>query len=100
GGGLEHRVHTVQVPAGQRTCERCGREKQKIGEDTSPVLAYVPGHFVLHEHRLEKWACGTCKRGVTTAPAPRRVIERSPADASLLAHVVVSKYADHTPLHR
>jgi hypothetical protein len=28
------------------------------------------------------------------------VIERSAADASLLAHVSVSKYVDHTPLHR
>jgi transposase len=27
-------------------------------------------------------------------------MERSVADASVLAHVVVSKYADHTPLHR
>jgi len=97
---VERRVQTVEVPAEQRTCERCGRQKQKIGEDTSPVLEYVPGRFVVHEHRREKWACGTCKRGVTTAPAPEKVIERSAADASLLAHVVVSKFVDHTPLHR
>jgi hypothetical protein len=37
---------------------------------------------------------------VTTAPAPAQVLDRSAADASLLAHVVVSKYADHVPLHR
>jgi transposase len=37
---------------------------------------------------------------VTTAPAPPQVLARSAADASLLAHVVVSKFADHTPLHR
>jgi hypothetical protein len=37
---------------------------------------------------------------VTTAPAPPQVLKRSAADASLLADVVGSKYADHTPLHR
>lgn len=97
---VERQVHVLEVPAEQRTCERCGREKQKLGEDPSPVLEYVPGHFVEHEYRREKWACGTCKRGVTTAPAPEKVIPRSAADASLLAHVVVSKFVDHTPLHR
>jgi hypothetical protein len=31
------------------------------------------------------------KEGVTTAPGPDKVIDRSPADASVLAHVGVSK---------
>jgi transposase len=98
--GVERREHTLEVPAGQRLCEHCGRGKQKIGEDSSPVLEFVPGHFVEHTYKREKWACRTCKRGVTTAPAPAKVIARSAADASLLAHVVVSKFVDHTPLHR
>jgi hypothetical protein len=55
---------------------------------------------VEHEHHLEKLACGACKEGVTTAPAPVQVLDRSAAGASLLAHVVVSKFADHMPLHR
>ena len=93
-------IHQVEVPAEERTCPHCGREKQKIGEDVSRVLEYVPGHFVEHEYHREKWACGTCKLGVTTAPAPEKVIERSAAGASLLAHVVVSKHVDHCPLHR
>ena len=32
--------------------------------------------------------------------APQKVIPRSAASPALLAHVVVSKYVDHTPLHR
>ena len=34
------------------------------------------------------------------APAPSRPIERGLAGPSLLAHVIVSKYADHLPLFR
>lgn len=93
-------IHRVEVAVEARRCARCGGEQARIGEDVSRVLDYVPGHFVEHEYHLEKWACPRCKRGVTTAPGPAKVIERSAAGASLLAHVVVSKYADHTPLHR
>jgi hypothetical protein len=37
---------------------------------------------------------------VVEAPAPSRPIERGLAGPSLLAHVIVSKYADHLPLYR
>jgi len=97
---VERRVHQVDVEAAQRTCQDCGREKKRIGVDITRRLEYVPAHFVEHVYHLEKYACGVCKEGVTTAPAPAQVLDRSAADASLLAHVVVSKYADHCPLHR
>ncbi len=37
---------------------------------------------------------------ICQAPLPSRPIERGRAGAGLLAHVVVSKYADHLPLYR
>ncbi len=98
--GVEHQVHHVEVPEEERTCGKCGRDQQCIGRDITRSLEFVPGHFVEHEYHREKYACGTCKQGVTTAPGPSKLIERSAADASVLAHVVVSKYADHCPLHR
>ena len=98
--GVERQVHPIEVPEEERRCGKCGREKQRIGEDITRSLEYVPAHFIEHEYHLEKYACGTCKQGVSTAPGPAKVIERSAADASVLAHVVVSKYADHCPLHR
>ncbi|HUG35877.1 MAG TPA: IS66 family transposase, partial [Candidatus Limnocylindrales bacterium] len=98
--GAERQEHHIEVPDAERTCADCGRVKRKIGADLTRVLEYVPAHFVEHEYHLDKYACGRCKEGVTTAPGPAKVLDRSAADASLLAHVVVSKYADHTPLHR
>lgn len=97
---VERRVHDVELPPDARTCETCHREKDDIGVDTTHRLEYVPGHFIDHAYHDHKYACRRCKDGVTTAPAPPQVLERSAADASVLAHVVVSKYADHTPLHR
>lgn len=98
--GLPKELHREVVPESDRACRHCGRTMKSIGEDVTRRLEYVPGHFVEHEHHLEKLACGDCKDGVTTAPAPVQVLERSAAGASVLAHVVVSKFADHTPLHR
>ena len=98
--GVERQVHHVEVPEEERTCGKCGREQPCIGKDITRSLEFVPGHFVEHEYHRDKYACGTCKQGVTTAPGPSKLIERSAADASVLAHVVVSKFADHCPLHR
>jgi transposase len=98
--GVAKQTQRVAVPESDRSCRHCGRTMQSIGEDVTRRLEYVPGHFVEHEHHLEKLACGACKEGVTTAPAPVQVLDRSAAGASLLAHVVVSKFADHMPLHR
>jgi transposase len=97
---VERQLHQVEVPEAERVCRTCGREKRSMGADITRMLEYVPAHFVEHEYHLEKYACGTCKQGVHAAAGPEKVIERSAADASVLAHVVVSKYADHTPLHR
>ena len=47
-------------------------------------------------------ACFTyaCACTVKTASKPAQPIEKSTAGASLLAQVIVSKWADHLPLHR
>ncbi len=98
--GVERQTHEAEVAEQQRRCPRCGRPMQFMGLDVTRRLEYVPGRFIEREHRLQKFGCGSCKEGVTTAAAPPQVLKRSAADASLLAHIVVSKYADHTPLHR
>ncbi len=98
--GVERRWHRVQLAESERSCKGCGRLMKPIGEDVTRRLEYVPAHFVEHEHHLEKYACGSCKEGVTTAAGPEQVLDRRAAGASLLAHVVVSKHADHVPLHR
>ncbi len=97
---VERQVHRVEVPESELTCKLCGAAKECLGQDVTHRLEYVPGHFIDHEYHLDKFACGTCKDGVTTAEGPDQVIDRSPADASVLAHVVVSKVVDHCPLHR
>ena len=46
-----------------------------------------------------KFACGACEQ-VVQAPAPARPIDQGLPGPGLLAHVLVSKFADHLPLYR
>jgi transposase len=97
---VKHNVRYQHVPAEEKKCSDCGRDKKLIGVDVTSSIKFVPAHVEVDDYELEKFACGHCKNGVTTAEGPKRVIVKRSADSSLLAHVVVSKYADHTPLTR
>ena len=47
-----------------------------------------------------KYACRRCAEGVTQAPAPAHLIEGGLPTGGALAHILVSKYADHLTLYR
>ena len=88
----QHRVDTQH-------CPDCGGELRAIGEDVSEVLEYVPARFKVIRHVRPKAACTGCHK-LVQAIAPERPIVRGLAGPGLLAHVLVSKYADHLPLYR
>ncbi|MBV9169872.1 MAG: IS66 family transposase [Chloroflexi bacterium] len=96
---LPRRRVDVDVPDAEKHCA-CGRLKDRIGETVSEKLEYDPARFVVVETVRAKYACPDCHDGVVEAPAPPQAVEKSLAGEGLLAHVVVSKYVDHLPLHR
>ena len=78
----------------------CGRGRfSALGEDVVEVLEYVPGQFRVVRHTRPKYACTACDI-IVQAPAVALPIPRGRAGPALLAHVLVSKYADHLPLYR
>src|SRR5262249_13972252 len=87
------------VPEAEKHCA-CGRAKTRIGESVSEKLEYQPANFIGIETGGPRSACPHCHEGVVEAPAPPQAVEKSLAAEGLLAHVVVTKYVDHTPLHR
>jgi len=94
---LPREVH-IHLPQ-QHSCSHCGGELRKLGEDVSEMLEYVPASFKVIRHVRPKLSCTKCDV-IVEAPAPSRPIERGLAGPGLLAHVLVSKYADHLPLYR
>lgn len=104
------RIEEVIVPDSM-TCS-CGAERHVFGEDTSERLDIVPAQFRVIVTRRPKYACWSCTNGVVQGEAlsaigPRTMDERTrpaylggmPTEATV-AHVLVSKYADHLPLYR
>jgi transposase len=81
----------------EKHCAVCAQDLRLIGEETSERYEYIPASLTVIEDACLKYAC-TCT--VRTAGKPPQPIEKSTAGASLLAQVIVSKYADHLPLNR
>lgn len=83
------------------TCpsEGCGRPMTRIGEDVSERLDIVPAEFFVHRHVYGKWACRCCQT-LTQQPACPEIIDGGAPASGLLAHTLISRFADHLPYYR
>lgn len=93
------RIEEVIEPASLICPCGCGI-MHKIGEDRSERLDIVPAQLRVIVTVRPKYACRTCTDGVTQAPAPAHLIMGGLPTEAAIAHVLVSKYADHLPLYR
>jgi transposase len=81
-------------------CLCCGGTRlSKIGEDITETLDVIPRQWFVTEHVREKFSCRSCET-ISQPPAPFHAIARGYAGPSLLAMILVAKYANHQPLNR
>lgn len=75
---------------------------ERIGEEISETLEYTPAKLEVLQHVRLKYRCEdeAGRSTIRTAFAQTSPLRRSNAGPGLLAHVMVSKYADHNPLAR
>lgn len=95
----EHLPREKHVLEPDPTCPDCGEPMQALGEDISEQLARVAAAFKVIRTIRHKTVCSCCGK-IAQPPMPGLPIDRSIAHPSLLADVLVSKYADHQPLYR
>ena len=82
-------------------CKRCGKETVVIGYEESSQLDVEPAKYFVLVTKREKRACRSCEElGVVSAPLPLRIIEKCLASDCIVIDTVISKYCNHTPLHR
>jgi transposase len=91
----ERIVH--DLPEAEKHCGCCGKDLRFFDEEISERYEYIPASIKVIEDVRRKYACDCT---VKAADKPAQPIEKSTAGASMLAHVIVSKFADHQPLHR
>lgn len=77
----------------------CGCQMKRIGEDKQDKLGIIPKQFYIERHIYPKWVCRECDI-IHQAATPKQIINKSIATPELLAHILISKYADHQPLYR
>ena len=89
----------------EKVCPCCGKTREKIGEESSWQVEYIPGRFERIEHVQIKYACKQCEHNaenpnITLAEKPAQPIDKGMAGPGLLSYVITSKYADYLPLYR
>jgi len=113
---LPRTVIVHEVSEDERRCrnERCARygscEKCRpvIGEETREELEFIPAQIMVKCHVYRKYGEIPCEEfesdesqpGVIAAPREKRIIPAAIVTASLLAHIIVSKFADALPFYR
>jgi transposase len=93
------RIEVVLAPE-VSACPCCQGPLVEIGIDAAERLDVIPVQFRVVVTKRPKLACRACAGVVLQAPAPARLIESGMPSEATVAHVLVSRYADHLPLYR
>jgi transposase len=93
------RVEVVLAPEAT-ACPCCRGPLVEIGSDAAERLDVIPAQFRVVVTKRPKLACRACAGVVLQAPAPARLVEGGMPTEATVAHVLVSRYADHLPLYR
>ena len=95
-------IHTIIHEPPSITCE-CGCQMTQIGQDVQDKLGFKPKQFYRERHVYPKYICrnAECNREkLVQAKTDAQIIDKSIATPELLAHIIISKFADHQPLYR
>jgi transposase len=100
------RVDVIHDISDEEKVCACGSMKERIGEETSEQLEYVPAVIRAIRNIRTKYVCKNCEGveadepAVSIAPLPPMIIPKSIATPGLLAHIMTSKFADSIPFYR
>lgn len=89
------RQTVVLEPEGLEPCEHCGRPPERIGEEVSEELEYVPAKLVVRRTVRPKYACRGGCGGVRIAPLPPRLLPQSKLGVALAVYLLLARFDDH-----
>ena len=91
----------IDIPEEEKVCPETGALLVKIGEEITSKLAHKPGSYFIKQTVRPKYANPQkSEDGIQIADLPESLLTRCQADESLLADILVKKFADHLPLYR
>jgi transposase len=89
----------IPVAEHDKTCE-CGCQKKVINHAVHERLNYLPPVYEVIIERREIVACPKgCEGEMVTADKPKHILPKAKFTASVLAHIIVSKFDDRQPFY-
>jgi transposase len=96
-----NQIPAFDVPEKDRICSCCDEPMVLIGEDKTERGHIIPSKLVVNCYTTKKYGCPKgCEIKSGTGAQVSTLVEGSKYEASVYAHVVVAKFADHSPIHR
>lgn len=97
---LPRDIRIIDIPDAEKNCGCCGGALHPMKDEMAEHVEYIPATLKIIETRRKKYACNGCdgeiKRAKEDFPA---LFAKGMASPSLIAFLVVCKYADHLPLY-
>ena len=89
----------------EKTCECCGTDMHRMGEDVSEKLDFIPAKVQVIRHVRPKYSCRTCEQqgtesNIKQAPVAPSILPKSLATPSLLGQIITAKFQYGLPLYR
>ena len=98
---LPREIKVIDIPESDKICSCFGGALHHFDDESSEHLGYVPATIKIIETRRKKYACDACHGEVKRAALPQtEPLAKGMASASLIAFLIVSKFADGLPLYR
>ena len=96
---LPREVVLHDISDAEKICN-CGKHLERMGEEISEQLKYIPAKISVIQHVRPKYVCKPCQENVKIAAMPALLLPKSIATPELVTHIIISKYCDHLPLYR
>ena len=90
----------IDPPEHERVCSCCSKALVRIRSEVTERGDVKPVQIVINRYTRGVWACADGCSAPKTAELPSSVVAKAKWEPSAYAHVAITKYADHQPLHR
>lgn len=103
--GLPIEEILYDLPEAQRVCPQCEGHLHEMGADVRTEVKIIPATLVVVKPVRPQYTCRHCqkeaiKTPVLTAPMPTPAFPNSLASPSAVAHIMVQKFVEGSPLYR
>ncbi len=97
---LPREDNVIDVAESERTCPKCGGDREECGEEVSEVLELIPAKLFVRRDRRVKRCCRACDGEIVRAPRGEKLVKGGQFGFGFVSALLHSKYELGTPLHR